>query len=397
MRLLIATRYAGLVGGVETYLRVVIPRLMEAGFELGVLCEVPAPDGGIVAGLDGVPRWSASGRAVDATLADVSKWRPDVVYSHGMADANLETALAARYPTIAFAHNYFGTCISGTKCHARPVAEPCERVFGPGCLAAYFPRRCGGLNPLTALGLYRTQRRRNRMLGDFHTVLVASRHMAAEMIRNGVPANRVHLVPLFPTDSTPDPEPPSVCPQRSKLLFVGRLTALKGLSHLIRAIPLAEANLGRRLTLLVAGEGSERANCEAEARRLGVDAEFVGWVDTSRREAEMRTADLLVVPSVWPEPFGLVGIEAGCVGLPAVAYEVGGIPDWLEPGVSGEMAPGERPDPSELAAAIVRALGDPVHWQKLRVGAWEVARRFSVEAHLDRLLPILEAAASTKS
>jgi glycosyltransferase involved in cell wall biosynthesis len=108
----------------------------------------------------------------------------------------------------------------------------------------------------------------------------------------------------------------------------------------------------------------------------------------------MRAADVLVVPSVWPEPFGMVGIEAGSVGLPAIAYAVGGIPDWLIPGVSGESAPGERPNPQQLAEAIVRALGDPDHHQRLRIGAWEVARRFSPEAHLERLLPVLKAAAS---
>src|SRR5262249_13522358 len=107
----------------------------------------------------------------------------------------------------------------------------------------------------------------------------------------------------------------------------------------------------------------------------------------------MAGVDLLVVPSVWPEPFGLVGIEAGCVGLPAVGFAVGGIPDWLLPGVSGESAPGEKPDAGQLADALVRALVDDEHLQRLRVGAWETARRFTREAHRDRLTPILEAAA----
>jgi glycosyltransferase involved in cell wall biosynthesis len=108
----------------------------------------------------------------------------------------------------------------------------------------------------------------------------------------------------------------------------------------------------------------------------------------------MRKADLLAVPSVWPEPFGLVGIEGGCVGLPAVGFAVGGIPDWLTPGVSGELAPGDKPDPRQLADALVRALADETHWNRLRVGSWETARRFTPEAHLDRLIPVLEAASS---
>ena len=104
----------------------------------------------------------------------------------------------------------------------------------------------------------------------------------------------------------------------------------------------------------------------------------------------MRAADVLAVPSVWPEPFGLVGVEAGCVGLPAVGYATGGIPDWLIPGVSGESAPGDRPDPAELAAALVRALADDDHRHRLAVGAWEVARRFTPEAHVRKLAAVLE-------
>lgn len=217
--------------------------------------------------------------------------------------------------------------------------------------------------------------------------------MFGEVVENGIPPERLHLVPLFPPASTPDPLPPAQRSFTNRILFVGRLTALKGWSHLLDAIPRVAAELDRSLTLVVAGDGPDRTVCEKECRRRGISAEFLGWIGSDRREAEMRAADILAVPSVWPEPFGLVGIEAGCLGLPSVGYAVGGIPDWLEPGVSGESAPGERPDSRELSAAIVRAIADPDHWQRLRVGAWETAKRFSPEAHMDPLIPILEAAA----
>src|SRR6202034_271377 len=96
----------------------------------------------------------------------------------------------------------------------------------------------------------------------------------------------------------------------------------------------------------------------------------------------MRQADLVAVPSLWPEPFGLVGIEAGCFGVPAVGFAVGGIPDWLIPGQTGELAPADPPTVEGLAEAIVRALEDPAHYQKLCSGAWEMAKRFSLERHL---------------
>ena len=125
------------------------------------------------------------------------------------------------------------------------------------------------------------------------------------------------------------------------------------------------------------------------AARAGLPATFAGWVGPARRAELMRQADLLAVPSVWPEPFGLVGVEAGCVGLPSAAFDVGGVRDWLQPGESGELAPGDPPTADGLADAIVRALADPARLNRLRVGAWEVARTFRPDRHVDELERIL--------
>ncbi|HEV3331393.1 MAG TPA: glycosyltransferase, partial [Bryobacteraceae bacterium] len=103
-------------------------------------------------------------------------------------------------------------------------------------------------------------------------------------------------------------------------------------------------------------------------------------------KAELLAAtDLLAVPSLWPEPFGLVGIEAGAWGVPAVGYAVGGIPDWLIPGETGELAPGDPPTVAGLADAIVRALESAAHHAELQRGARQLARRFTLEAHLTKL------------
>ena len=50
-----------------------------------------------------------------SALSKVADWKPDVIYAHGIADVTLETALAAQYPTVFFAHAYYGACVSGTK------------------------------------------------------------------------------------------------------------------------------------------------------------------------------------------------------------------------------------------------------------------------------------------
>jgi glycosyltransferase involved in cell wall biosynthesis len=399
MRILVATSHRGIVGGVETGLRDGLRGLRNRGHEVALAFLYPAAPGqaGIDDKVGGLPAWQLGGARGDEALREVVAWRPDVAYLHGLDDPALEGALLARFPTVLFVHDYHGTCVSGNKRHGALPAAPCDRVLGPACLALYYPRRCGGLNPATLLRRYRAQQRHRALLPRYQAVVVASRHMAEEYRRHGVTDDRLRLLPLFPPGQAPDPEPPAPRPVRGRLLMVGRLTKLKGAQLLVPAVARASAALGRPLSLVVAGDGPERPALEVLAGAAGLRSEFVGWVDTPARVRLMRDADLLAVPSVWPEPFGVVGLEAGCVGLPAVAYRVGGIPDWLHPGESGELAPGDPPTVPGLADALVRALRDPGRLDRLRRGAWEVARTFTPTAHLDRLESILSEAVDRQS
>jgi len=388
-RILLVTRHRAVVGGVESHLRTLLPLLQARGFSLALLYEkdvLPGP-ALIDEGLD-IPVWSLAALGLPGVLEAVASWRPDRVYQHGVEELALEEALLARWPSLLFLHAYYGTCISGAKRHAFPVPSPCQRTLGPGCLVRYLPLRCGGRNPLTALREYRHHQHRLALVRRYDTVLVGSRAMREEYLRHGLGESRVRCVPLF-GDSAADPEPPTPRTLSGLVLMVGRLTDLKGGVELVRAMREARTALGRALELVVAGDGPQRERMRAEAEARGVPVRFVGWVERAEREWWMRRADVLAVPSVWPEPFGMVGVEAGGVGLPSVAFSVGGIPDWCEPGVSGELASGQPPTVSGLAAALVRALADPEHHARLREGAWRMARRFTARAHVDALEALL--------
>ena len=348
-----------------------------------------------------LPACGTAESGAGAGLRFAREWKPDVVYSQGLEDAGLQSALLSEYPTVLYAHNYVGTCASGEKCHAFPRSEPCDRKFGPACLALYLPRRCGGLHPGTMLKMYRRAAQRNAQIPQFAAVLVASEHMRREYERHGVQPGRIHLAALPNPNETEHSGALAKPSSRGNLLFLGRLTRLKGAAALLQAIPMAEKQMGRPLSATVAGDGPERKRLEEFARRNRLTAKFTGWLGSSQKADVISKADLLVVPSLWPEPFGLVGIEAGAQGVPAVAYDVGGISDWLISGYSGELAPGHPPTVEGLAVAIARALSDPSHYAKLCQGACEVAGRFTLAAHLSKLestlQTILEKARTTPS
>ncbi len=275
-----------------------------------------------------------------------------------------------------------------------PAAMPCGRRFGAACLAHYFPRRCGGLNPFTMSHLYRLQAQRLAAIRKCAAVVTHSEHMRDEYVRNGVAADRVFSVPFYVTESGHSEisvRPLASCPT---LLFLGRMEALKGGSILLDALPLVRSALERPMRVVFAGDGRERPKWQARAESLqasdpGLQIEFTGWVDAAVRTVLFQKSDLLVVPSVWPEPFGQVGPEAGLYGLPVAAFAVGGTPSWLTHGENGYLASGDPPTAAGLADAIVGCLANPADHRQLQTGAVRLAGRFTWANHYSPLIALL--------
>jgi glycosyltransferase involved in cell wall biosynthesis len=399
MNILIATGHRNIIGGVETYLRALIPELLSRGHRVAMLYDhVGTAEKGTVdpPGVE-LPFWSNEDLPGRHELwHELTRWRPDVVYSHRIASTDIDRRLLESYPAVVYVHDYSGTCPTGRKSHSFPTMQPCQRTLGPMCLLLHYPRRCGGLNPLVAWKMFQQERDHNSRLSAYGAVLVASTHMYAEFSRHGVRPEMLHVVRLPLTESQ-GPDTPSRKIPAGRLLFVGRLTDLKGVDFLIRAMAKAEEKLGRRLTLVVAGEGAERGKLQELAHREQASVEFRGWVDPSQKMELMRQADLLVMPSLWPEPFGLAGIEAGSAGLPAAGFAAGGIPDWLLAGRTGELAPSNPPTVEGLTDAIARALVDQEHYNDLCRGAFEFSQQFTLGRHVAQLEKILSSMCSGSS
>lgn len=411
------------VGGVESYLSNIIPELLRVGHEIAFWHEVDMPLNRPQISLPEIsPVWCAAEMGVRSSLEALRKWQPDLIYTHKMEDPELEAEIMQFAPSVYFAHDYQGTCISGLKAFKSPVSRPCSRRFGWQCLLHYYPRRCGGLNPFTMMTLYRLQSKRLVNLRGYDAIVTHSDHMLAELINHGLSPKRAYNFPYYvkplpeldpsnieqgqpapQTSSGDDCETLSVRQERKswQLLFTGRMEFLKGAHYFLQALPQAAAMLKMPLHVMFAGEGRERETLEHQAAQLqaqspNVSIDFLGWLAHEEMDALFNQCDLMVVPSLWPEPFGLVGPEAGLHGVPVVAYAVGGIPDWLVNGVNGYLAPADPPTPAGLAQAIVRCLNDLRTYARLRRGAIEVAARFNIKNHMASLLKVFEEVISSR-
>jgi glycosyltransferase involved in cell wall biosynthesis len=373
-------------GGVETYLGSVVPALRARGHSIALLFvsrgATPPFDG-----VDG-PRLAVDPAHVEEAFTRLRAWEPDVCFSNNMAQLDIEQRLLSEWPVVKFMHGYSGTCISALKTHAFPARVACARTLGPACLALYGPRHCGALTPSALIGGYRWAREQHRLLGRYATVVVASDHMAGEYARHGVSHDRIATLPLF----TAPPAHSPTAADADRVRFLGRMTALKGGDLLVRAVAAVARRLDRSIALVMAGDGPQRPLWERLASSERVDAKFPGWLDPAARQAALSRATVLAVPSVWPEPFGLVGLEAAAMGVPAVAFDTGGMRQWLRHRVSGLLVPPSRGH-AGLADALVEILRHPDRRAQLSAGAIAAAREMSVEAHLAALEQVLHRAA----
>ena len=396
MRIAIVASNQGLVGGVETYLTWLIEALVQRGHAVAFGFERAStdPESAVGHAVEPLVRWDLQGLSNSAFMEQVAAFRPDVVFLHALENEALDIALTKRFRAVLFAHAFYAACATGWRVQRIPQRRVCSRRFGPACLAINYLRGCGSRNPVPLLQLYSKQRARTQVLRGLAGLVVASEYMRSVYIQHGVPDREVHVIPP-PASFPPDPAPPAARESRSQVLLLGRLTSGKGGVTAVRAAALAQRELGRPLQLTVAGDGPELARCKALANELGISTEFTGWVGPERRLAVLRNSDVLLVPSRWPEPFGIVGIEAASLGVPAVAYPVGGMVDWLRPGESGELAQSTGFDPGALGHALARALGDPSHYRALQLGAWRMAHEFSGERHLSKLEALFDQVSRT--
>jgi glycosyltransferase involved in cell wall biosynthesis len=398
MRIAIVNQFGHIAGGTEVYLSNLLPELRRRGFETGFWHELDVPGNREqpISSSEETAVYSVQDLGLAAARQALVNWKPDLIYSQGVASAEWDSCLYSIAPVVQFIHTYHGTCISGNKAWKFPQARPCDRRFGWSCLAHYYPHRCGGLSPITMIEDFATQSQRLKALGRCAFLLTASNHMRREYLQHGFEADRIFVAGLYvPPRSGRNVMPSGL--KEIRILFSGRMGWLKGGRLLLDALPIVAQKTNRRIKMTLVGGGPERAEWESHAAFLSsshpqLSFSFLKWSSQQECEALYEQHHLLAVPSVWPEPFGLTGPEASQFGLPAVAFAVGGISDWLEDGVNGHLASADPPTASGLAEAIGKCVSDPVHYEKLRQAALRTAGRFSLERHFQTLLPVFESA-----
>jgi N-acetylglucosaminyldiphosphoundecaprenol N-acetyl-beta-D-mannosaminyltransferase len=219
--------------------------------------------------------------------------------------------------------------------------------------------------------------------GADKVLVLGSRERDALAPRLDLPPDRLAVMP----NAVPDPQPEGAARKRRegpcRLLFLGDLSARKGVPELLRA--LSRPRLGmRQWRATLAGGGAVDAS-----RRLAADlgiadrVEFSGWLGEPQVRALCADADALVLPS-HAEGMAMSVLEGLSYGLPVVTTPVGAHPDAIDPEVSGLFVP--PGDVEALADALVRVIDEPELRRRLGAAARRrYLERFDVRGYAERL------------
>jgi glycosyltransferase involved in cell wall biosynthesis len=274
--------------------------------------------------------------------SQLQELRPDLVHVQNFfplfSPSIHAAARSLNIPTVQHLHNFRLGCLNSYLFRDGKVCEACVgknpwRGIGYGCY------RDSPIASIAVWAMITFNRWRRTWEQDVDAFITPS-HFAAQKLKEiGIPSDRLYVHPnvitLTETGTSPLRES-----DNPNFLFVGRLSAEKGLITLLQA--WAELNM-IDWQLKIIGDGSEKLNLQRFVEELGLkNVQFLGYLTSFQVTSAMHSATAIVVPSQWYETFGRVVVEAFSCSTPVLASDLGALSELIIPEHNGFLIPCDR-------------------------------------------------------
>jgi glycosyltransferase involved in cell wall biosynthesis len=303
--------------------------------------------------------------------------QPDVVHLHNiyhqLTPSIVDAARERGVPVVMTLHDYKLVC---PRYDMLRHGRPCDACIDDGPVACLRYRCAGSWGASLLLASESALQRARGAYQGVRKFLAPSRFLHAVLARAGFAPERLAYVPNFAAaagaaDGAPEPQ---------RFLYAGRLSPEKGVLTLVQA-----ACRLQRGELVVCGTGPlhselERLAAAAPAGRV----QLRGQLDPEALVRDMAAASFVVAPSEWFENAPFAVLEAMALGKAVLASHLGGLPELVQGGETGELLPAG--DLAAWAAALQRAVDEPERMRRLGAAARRRAgERFSLARHVERV------------
>ncbi len=309
--------------------------------------------------------------ALRRVLAQV---QPEIVHAHNwLMYSFLPLKWASHARLVVTLHDYSLSCAKRRLVYK---GAPCS---GPGfikCLACAKEHYGLAKGIPTALG-HRLMSDVERTAVDMFLPVSTAVASGTGLVGSSLP---YQVIPNFVPDQI-DADPVDIesytaqLPDGDFILFVGDLSRDKGIHILLSAY----GDLKNAPPLVLIGR-----RCQDTPTEFPPNVLFLNSWPHAAVMAAWRRCSLAVAPSTWPEPFGVVVLEAMAAGRPVIASRIGGLPDMVVDGETGVLIPPD--DPAALRSALERLLAD----RELRDQLGQAGRRRVAQFRADAVIPRIE-------
>ena len=387
MKLLFVHEHLGEFGGAEGYVELAARELRRRGHTPSLLFQRHTGRGEAnwLSHFEQCFSWpdSPTSEWMEAALETAA---PEVIFLHNFSDLKgLEWLLNSGCPVVKMVHDHSLYCLRTYKYNyftrnicRRPLSGYC--VFP--CLGSLARDR---QSPLGVKWASLSEKQSElELTRECAAVLTYSDYVKQELVSNGFEPSRIFLSSPMRTHGAE--QTGSSFTDDNLILFAGQVIRGKGVDALLKALALVQ----KPFRAIILGQGSHRSHCEKLCRRLGLQEKvaFEGYVLPNRLREYYARASVFVMSSLWPEPFGMAGPEAMRHGLPVVAFDAGGIKEWLHDGVNGFLIPWM--DTARFASRLDELLSDKVLARKMGEQARESVRTLDAGRQIDHLEAVLK-------
>ncbi len=327
-------------------------------------------------------QFALEGDTAARTRAALAAFKPDAVYVHKMADLKVIQALVdSGVPLVRMVHDHDIYCMRSYKYDyfTRKICTRAASLYcAIGCGACVVKNNGGGF-PLKYVS-YREKKREIALNRRFDRMVVVTEYMRDELLNNGFDAKRIEI--HAPVPRMGDPTLRSSFSDRNLILYAGQIIRGKGVDVLLESLAKVKSNF----ECIILGDGNHKAYCEELSRKLGLAdrVHFKGFIPQEELKAYYRECSVVALSSLWPEPIATIGLEVMRYALPVVAFDAGGIKDWLIDGHNGHLVPWM--DRAAFAAGIDDLLQNKAKARELgQNGLQLVSERYDFDSYISDL------------
>ncbi len=312
----------------------------------------------------------------------IKDFQPDIIHCHNIyhqiSPSILPVAKKYGIPVVMHLHDYKLICPNYQMfAHGRI----CEECAAPNYYRCFF-KKCFQDSYFKSLGVTVEMYLHHRILKIYEKnidlYIAPSQFMKEMCVKHGVEASKIKVVYNFVDETL---ETKSIAQSEDYILYLGRLSAEKGIPVLIKAMADVKG-----LSLRIAGEGNEKAVCEKEISRLHLEdrVSLVGQLEGEELRKIISEARAIILPSVWYENMPFSMLEALALGKIVIASRIGGMPEIIKDTHNGFLF--EAANSAELAS-IINGLNS-YDLEKISEAAKDSVKDLTIDKHYQEIVAL---------